>query len=52
MRYTHELKKNLISISGLDSEGYKVSFEENQRKINKGTMVVMKGESWNFISSL
>lgn len=44
MRHIPKSRKNLISISKLDSEGFKVAFEENQGKINKGAIVVMKGE--------
>lgn len=39
VRHIPELKKNLISISKLDSGGYK-----NQWKINKEAIVTMKGE--------
>lgn len=42
---THtEVEKNIIYVSKLNSEGYTVSFEENQWKTFKGAMIVMKGE--------
>ncbi|KAK2985217.1 hypothetical protein RJ640_010506 [Escallonia rubra] len=39
-----ELQKNLISVSGLDREGYFVAFGEKQWKVTKGSMVVARGE--------
>ncbi|KAK3031953.1 hypothetical protein RJ639_037114 [Escallonia herrerae] len=36
--------KNLISVSGLDREGYFVAFGEKQWKVTKGSMVVARGE--------
>ena len=39
-----DLKRNLISLSTLDSEGYKLTGEGNALKINKGALVVMKGQ--------
>ncbi|KAK3029540.1 hypothetical protein RJ639_038499 [Escallonia herrerae] len=36
--------KNLISVSGLDYEGYFVAFGEKQWKVIKGSMVVARGE--------
>lgn len=44
VRHIPNLKKNLIFVSKLDSEGYKVSFEGKQWKIIKGAMVVMNDE--------
>ncbi|KAK3043083.1 hypothetical protein RJ639_001198 [Escallonia herrerae] len=36
--------KNLISVSGLDCEGYFVAFGEKQWKVIKGSMAVARGE--------
>ncbi|KAK3007373.1 hypothetical protein RJ639_016049 [Escallonia herrerae] len=44
VRHIPELQKNLISISGLDREGYFVAFGEKQWKMTKGSMVVVRGE--------
>ncbi|KAK3005813.1 hypothetical protein RJ639_017562 [Escallonia herrerae] len=44
VRHISELQKNLISISGLDREGYFVAFAEKQWKVIKGSMVVVRGE--------
>ncbi|KAK2977018.1 hypothetical protein RJ640_022284 [Escallonia rubra] len=44
VKHIPELQKNLISISGLDHEGYFVAFGEKQRKVIKGLMVVARGE--------
>ncbi|KAK2980168.1 hypothetical protein RJ640_029715 [Escallonia rubra] len=39
VRHTPELQKNLISVSGLDREGYFTAFGEKQWKVIKGSMV-------------
>ncbi|KAK3020690.1 hypothetical protein RJ639_045596 [Escallonia herrerae] len=44
VRHIPELQKNLISVSGLDHEGYFVAFGEKQWKVTKGSMVVARGE--------
>ncbi|KAK3022595.1 hypothetical protein RJ639_046200 [Escallonia herrerae] len=44
VRHIPELQKNLISVSGLDREGYFVAFGEKQWKVTKGSMVVARGE--------
>ncbi|KAK3035136.1 hypothetical protein RJ639_032638 [Escallonia herrerae] len=44
VRHIPELQKNLISVSGLDREGYFVAFGEKQWKVIKGSMVVARGE--------
>ncbi|KAK2985190.1 hypothetical protein RJ640_010479 [Escallonia rubra] len=44
VRHIPELQKNLISVSGLDREGYFVTFGEKQRKVTKWSMVVARGE--------
>ncbi|KAK3035140.1 hypothetical protein RJ639_032813 [Escallonia herrerae] len=44
VRHIPELQKNLISVSGLDREGYFVPFGEKQWKVTKGSMVVARGE--------
>ena len=44
VRYVPELKRNLISLSTLDSKGYKYTAESDVLKISKGSLVVMKGQ--------
>ncbi|KAK3021867.1 LOW QUALITY PROTEIN: hypothetical protein RJ639_047789 [Escallonia herrerae] len=44
VRHIPQLQKNLISVSGLDREGYFVAFGEKQWKVTKGSMVVARGE--------
>ncbi|KAG8478589.1 hypothetical protein CXB51_028432 [Gossypium anomalum] len=39
-----ELKRNLISLSTLDSKGYRHTAESGVLKISKGSLVVMKGQ--------
>ncbi|KAG8474425.1 hypothetical protein CXB51_033824 [Gossypium anomalum] len=39
-----ELKRNLISLSTLDSKGYRYIAESGVLKISKGSLVVMKGQ--------
>ncbi|KAG8497140.1 hypothetical protein CXB51_008403 [Gossypium anomalum] len=43
VRHVPELKRNLISLSTLDSKGYKYTAENGVLKISKGSIVVMKG---------
>ncbi|KAK2984273.1 hypothetical protein RJ640_003832 [Escallonia rubra] len=45
-----ELQKNLISVSGLDREGYFTAFGEKQWKVIKGSMV--EGREWYGNSTL
>ena len=42
VRHVHDLKRNLISLSILDAEGYKHTGEGGLLKISKGDLVVMK----------
>ncbi|KAG8477711.1 hypothetical protein CXB51_027707 [Gossypium anomalum] len=44
VRYVPELKRNLISLSTLDSKGYRYTAESGVLKISKGSLVVMKGQ--------
>ncbi|KAG8496828.1 hypothetical protein CXB51_008136 [Gossypium anomalum] len=44
MRHVPELKRNLISLSTLDSKGYRYTAESGVLKISKGSLVVMKGK--------
>ncbi|KAG8474731.1 hypothetical protein CXB51_031459 [Gossypium anomalum] len=44
MRHVPKLKRNLISLSTLDSKGYKYTAESGVLKISKGSFVVMKGQ--------
>ncbi|KAG8478970.1 hypothetical protein CXB51_028852 [Gossypium anomalum] len=44
VRYVPELKRNLISLSTLDSKGYRYTAESGVLKIFKGSLVVMKGQ--------
>ncbi|KAK3019997.1 hypothetical protein RJ639_003345 [Escallonia herrerae] len=44
VKHIPKLQKNLISISGLDHEGYFVAFGEKQWKVIKGSIVVARGE--------
>ncbi|KAG8498113.1 hypothetical protein CXB51_007338 [Gossypium anomalum] len=39
-----ELKRNLISLSTLDSKGYRYTAESGVLKISKGSLIVMKGQ--------
>jgi hypothetical protein len=43
VRYILGLKKNLISMGQLDSEGYRIIFEEDSLMILKGAMVITRG---------
>ncbi|KAG8474542.1 hypothetical protein CXB51_031315 [Gossypium anomalum] len=44
VRDVPELKRNLISLSTLDSKGYRYTAESEVLKIFKGSLVVMKGQ--------
>ncbi|KAG8472304.1 hypothetical protein CXB51_034358 [Gossypium anomalum] len=44
VRYVPKLKRNLISLSTLDSKGYRYTAESGVLKISKGSLVVMKGQ--------
>ncbi|KAG8473502.1 hypothetical protein CXB51_035665 [Gossypium anomalum] len=44
VRHVPELKKNLISLSTLNSKGYRYIAESGVLKISKGSLVVMKGQ--------
>ncbi|KAK2973131.1 hypothetical protein RJ640_012195 [Escallonia rubra] len=44
IRHIPELQKNLISVRGVDREGYFVEFGEKQWKAIKGSMVVTRSE--------
>ncbi|KAG8477605.1 hypothetical protein CXB51_030323 [Gossypium anomalum] len=44
VRHVPELKRNLISLSTLDSKGYRYTAESRVLKISKGSLVVMKGQ--------
>ena len=43
VRHVPDLKRNLISLSTLDSKGYKYISEGGVLKISRGSLVVMKG---------
>jgi len=44
MRHISEMSKNLISLSTLDSKGYKYSGGDRVLKVSKGSLIMMKGE--------
>ncbi|KAG8498115.1 hypothetical protein CXB51_006865 [Gossypium anomalum] len=44
VRHVPKLKRNLISLSTLDSKGYRYTAESGVLKISKGSLVVMKGQ--------
>ncbi|KAG8497502.1 hypothetical protein CXB51_008962 [Gossypium anomalum] len=44
VRHVPELKRNLISLSTLDSKGYRYTTESRVLNISKGSLVVMKGQ--------
>ena len=48
-RHIPNLKRNLISISKLDKEGYVMTFGDSNWKVSKGSMVFAKG---NLVGSL
>ena len=43
VRYVPNLKKNLISLGTLKSQGYKFWSDNNVIKVAKGALVIMKG---------
>ncbi|GJZ27539.1 retrovirus-related pol polyprotein from transposon TNT 1-94 [Tanacetum coccineum] len=43
VRYISGLKKRLISVGKLDEEGYHIGFRDQQRKVTKGSLVVVHG---------
>jgi len=47
IRHVPDLKKNLISLGTLDSNGYKFSAEGGVFRVSKGSLVVMKGKKMN-----
>ena len=47
IRHVPDLKKILISLGTLDSNGYKFSAEGGVLRVNKGSLVVMKGKKVN-----
>ena len=44
VRHVPDLKKNLISLGVLDSDGYKFTGQDGVLKVFKGALVVMKAE--------
>ena len=44
MRYVPHLKRNVISLSIIDSKGYKYTCEGGVLKIREGTRIVMNGK--------
>ena len=42
VKHVPDLKRNLISLSTLDSKGYKCTGEGGTLKVSKGVLVVMK----------
>ncbi|KAG8472415.1 hypothetical protein CXB51_035361 [Gossypium anomalum] len=44
VQHVPELKRNLISLSTLDSKGYRYTAKSGVLKISKGSLVVMKGQ--------
>ncbi|CAN1242735.1 Retrovirus-related Pol polyprotein from transposon TNT 1-94 [Linum perenne] len=44
VRHIPDLKRNLISLSTLDSKGYKYTGEGGVLKVSKGSLVIMKGD--------
>ena len=43
VRHIPDLRKNLISLGALDSNGFCYKFESGVMKVSKGIMTVMKG---------
>ena len=43
MRYVLQMKKNIISVEAVESNGLKVTLENGILKVTKGSLVVMKG---------
>ena len=44
VRHVLDLRKNLISLGALDSNGFCYKFESGVMKVSKGIMTVMKGQ--------
>ena len=44
IRYIPDLKKNLISLGSLDSNGCKIVLESGMLKVTSGVLVLMKGK--------
>ncbi|XP_016540614.1 uncharacterized protein LOC107841125 [Capsicum annuum] len=44
VQYVLDLKRNLISLSTLDSNGYRYTGESGVLKVTKGALIVMKGQ--------
>jgi len=44
VKHVLDLKRNLISLSTLDSKGYKCTGEGGVLKVSKGALIVMKGQ--------
>ena len=51
VQHVLEVKKNLISLGTLDSNGYYYKSENWLMKVSKGAMVVMKGRKEKVIST-
>ena len=47
VRHVPDLRKNLISLGTLDSNGYKFSVEGGVLRVSKGSLIVMKGKKVN-----
>jgi len=43
VRYVPQLKRNLISVGGLETLSFEVSIKDGVLKMTKGSMVVLKG---------
>ena len=43
-RHVPDLKRNLISLNALDAKGYKYTSEGGVVKVNKSSLVIMKGQ--------
>ncbi|KAI3501729.1 hypothetical protein L1887_29709 [Cichorium endivia] len=44
VKFILELKRMLISIGKLDDEVRKIEFDNHQRKVTKGSMVIIRGQ--------
>ena len=44
VRHVLDLKKNLISLGVLDSDGYKFTDQDGVLKVSKGALMVLKAE--------
>lgn len=52
VRYISDIKRNLISLGTLDSSGYTFKAEDGVLKIQKGSLVIMKGFKKNSLYTL